>query len=99
MKHIGKFVNYTIKEMQMAYQIKNNQGTLFSATDKKTTDKHPDYTGSCKINDVKMNISAWVNESQAGKRYLRLKFDEYKPKSDATYEYTTTSSETADLPL
>ena len=78
----------------MAYEMKENSGSLFSASDRKQSDKHPDYTGSCKLNGELLSISAWVNESKAGKKYLRLKFDDYKTKSESTYESTTTG----DLP-
>ena len=80
----------------MAYEMKEKSGSLFSAADKKQSDKHPDYTGSCKLNGELMSISAWVNESKSGKKYLRLKFDEYKSKSESTYESSSTS--TSDLP-
>ena len=83
----------------MAYEIKDNQGTLFNASEKKKSDKHPDYTGNCKINNVVMNISAWVNESKSGNKYLRLKFDEYKQQTDDGHTFTSTSTETANIPF
>ena len=83
----------------MAYEIKENQGTLFNAADKKKSDKHPDYTGNCKISDVVMNISAWINESKSGNKYLRLKFDEYKPQTDSGHTFTSSTTETADIPF
>ena len=83
----------------MAYEVKENQGTLFNVTAKKTTEKHPDYTGNCNISGSSMNISAWVNESKSGIKYLRLKFDDYKPKEDSGSTFTSTSTETAEIPF
>ena len=51
---------------------KELSGVLFR-NDKKTTDKHPMYKGSCMIAGVEFWIAAWVNESERGK-YMRLKF-------------------------
>ena len=83
----------------MAYEIKDNQGTLFNASEKKKSDKHPDYTGNCKINNVVMNISAWVNEAKSGNKYMSLKFDEYKPKTSEAPQYTTTSTDDVEVPF
>ena len=80
-------------------ETKENTGALFSNANKKT-DNHPDYTGSAKVNGEMMSISAWINTAKSsGKQYMRLKFDEYKPKTEATMEYTTTSSDSAEVPF
>ena len=61
-----------------SFEIKEKEGSLFT-NKKKTTDKHPDYTGTCVINGVKINISSWINEARtSGVKYMRLKFDEYQ---------------------
>lgn len=60
---------------------KNNSGALFKS-DKKTTDKHPDYNGSAKVGDVEYYISAWINQSQKGKLIsLSFKPKDQKPDS------------------
>jgi hypothetical protein len=51
---------------------KELSGVLFK-NDKKTTDKHPLYKGSCMIAGVEFWIAAWLNESPRGK-YMSLKF-------------------------
>ncbi len=56
---------------------KDNAGALFR-NNKKETDKHPDYTGKATINGVEMFISAWINESKNGTKYMALKFQEPK---------------------
>jgi hypothetical protein len=58
-----------------------NRGILFK-NDRKESDKHPDYTGSCELDrdvlvklikaqpsgNVKLFLSAWVGEVQTGER-------------------------------
>ena len=79
------------------YETKEGAGSLF-ASDNKKTDKHPDYTGKCKINGKLMVMSAWINEAKSsGKKYMSLKFDDYKPKQ--TMEYTTTAPDNAEVPF
>jgi uncharacterized protein (DUF736 family) len=50
-----------------------NEGVLFR-NDKKQTEKHPDYTGSwTDANGVEYWLNAWINESKAGKKYMKVK--------------------------
>ena len=51
----------------------NLSGALFK-NDKKETDKHPDYKGSCEIEGTEYWLSAWLNTSGKGVKYLSLKF-------------------------
>ena len=73
-----------------------NTGALFSNKNKKT-EKHPDYTGSAMVNGKMMNISAWINTAKTtGVKYMRLKFDAFKPKDDSYFskpDAATVSSE------
>ena len=51
----------------MAYEMKEGSGSLFK-NNKKTTDNHPDFTGSIMLNGKEHWFSAWVKESpKAGK--------------------------------
>lgn len=52
---------------------KDNSGALFR-NDKKETDKHPDYTGSAMIDGSEYFLSAWLNESKHGVKYMSLSF-------------------------
>ena len=53
----------------------NMKGVLFK-NDKDGNEKRPDYRGSCVINNVDMNISAWIKTSKkSGDRYMSLKFE------------------------
>ena len=74
--------------MSNKFETKEKEGSLF-ANKNKQTDKHPNYTGSCVIEGVRLNISAWVNVARTdGSKFMRLKFDEYQAKSstDSTKE-------------
>lgn len=57
------------------YQAKNLSGALFK-NKRKTTDRHPDYTGSAYINGVEFQLSAWLNTSKSGEKYMSLTFQE-----------------------
>ena len=52
----------------------NNTGALFK-NDKKQSDRHPDYNGSCEVNGVEMWISAWLKRSAAGNTFMSLSFN------------------------
>jgi hypothetical protein len=52
----------------------NNRGVLFKNA-KKTTDKHPDYTGSCEVNGQEMWLSAWIKTStKDSSKFMSLQF-------------------------
>ena len=62
----------------MSYD-KENKGVLFKNKNKKT-DSHPDYNGSINIDGTDYWLSAWINESQDGQKYMSLsRGDEKKP--------------------
>jgi hypothetical protein len=63
---------------------RDNSGSLFK-NDRKTTDMHPDYSGSVLIGGVDMWISAWIKKGN-GKTFMSLSF---KPKNDSTPTKTT----------
>jgi hypothetical protein len=56
----------------MSFEQKDNDLVLFK-NDKKETDKHPDYKGSGMVNGVDVWISAWINTSAKGAKYMSLK--------------------------
>lgn len=63
----------------MAYEQKDNEGTLFR-NKKQKTDKHPTHTGSGMINGVEYWIDAWTNTAEkTGEKYFKFKF---KPKEE-----------------
>lgn len=52
---------------------KNLSGALFK-NKRKTTDRHPDYTGNASIEGTEYQISAWLNTSKSGEKYMSLTF-------------------------
>ena len=62
-------------------------GSLF-INKRKTTDRHPDRNGSCKIGDQEYWVSGWIKKTKAGDPWLSLSFtakeeqQERKPKTD-----------------
>jgi hypothetical protein len=50
----------------MAYIPKEGSGSLFR-NERKTTENHPDYTGSIMVNNREHYLSAWVKEGTKGK--------------------------------
>lgn len=57
----------------MAYEIKDNTGSLFR-NNRKEKDTHPDYNGSVRIEGHDMWISAWLKEDKNGQKYFSLAF-------------------------
>lgn len=60
----------------MAYEQRDNSGSLFKNDKKQDGDNKPNYTGTVMINGVEMWISAWLKDGQKGK-WMSLSF---KPK-------------------
>jgi len=60
----------------------NNTGALFK-NDKKQSDRHPDYTGSCEVNGVEMWMSAWIKTSKGGKKFMSFSFN---PKEQQAFK-------------
>ena len=68
----------------MAYEQKNNSGSLFKNDKKVEGDKQPLYKGKCMIDGVMKEIGAWMQTSDRGTKYMSLRFqDEYKPQESA----------------
>ena len=61
------------------------EGTLFPNKNKKT-EKHPDYTGTVIIDNIKYSLSGWSNKSKAGNKYMSLKFRLFEEKNEKPKE-------------
>jgi hypothetical protein len=62
------------------FQQKDNEGALF-ANDRKETEKHPDYKGDALIGGTQYYLSAWINTSKNGVKYMKTS---YTPKEQAS---------------
>ena len=58
----------------------NNTGALFK-NDRKETERHPDYNGSCEVNGVEMWMSAWIKTSKGGKKFMSFSFNAKEVKA------------------
>lgn len=57
-------------------QQRDNSGALFK-NDRKEKDTHPDYTGTCIVSGKQLRLSAWLRESQNGKKYFSIAFSDF----------------------
>ena len=57
------------------YEMKDNTFSLFK-NEKKEKDSQPDYRGDIMFNGKKMSLSAWINETKGGKKYMKGKIEE-----------------------
>lgn len=59
-------------------EVKPNNGVLFK-NDRKTEERHPDYTGSITLEDgLDYYLDGWKNESKSGKSYLKVRIGKQK---------------------
>jgi len=65
------------------YEQKDMTGSMFD-NDKGDNQNRPDMRGSVTIDGTKYSISAWNNESKAGKKYVSLKVSEWQDRPAQT---------------
>ena len=64
----------------MAYELRPGSGSLFK-NDRKEQPNHADYRGDGALLDgTPIWISAWIKETNAGKKFLSLSFKEKEPR-------------------
>lgn len=56
-----------------------NSGSLFK-NERKTTEKHPDYSGSLNVDGVDFWVSGWIKTAKNGKKFLSLAINPKQPK-------------------
>ena len=61
------------------YEQKDMTGSMFD-NDKGDNPNRPDMRGSVTIDGTKYSLSAWNNESKAGRKYVSLKVSEWQEK-------------------
>lgn len=59
----------------MAYEIKNNTGSLFK-NDRRQNDNQPMYQGNAMVDGKLKRLSVWVRTSKNGTSYMSLAFEE-----------------------
>jgi hypothetical protein len=57
----------------MAYEMKDNSGSLF-ANDRREKDTHPNAKGTALIDGREYWVDAWTNAAKDGRKYQSLKF-------------------------
>jgi hypothetical protein len=62
----------------MAYTPKDNTGSLWT-NDRKTSENHPDRTGTIIVDGVEYYLNGWLKKTKDGKPYLSLSV---KPKHE-----------------
>ena len=69
-------------ETNKNYESKNNAGAIFK--NNKTKETQPDYRGKVKVNNIEMEVSLWIKESQSGTKYFSASFQEPFTKPTTT---------------
>jgi len=69
--------------MADTYEQKDMTGSMFD-NDKGDNPNRPDMRGSVTIDGTKYSLSAWHNESKAGKKYVSLKVSEWQDRPAQT---------------
>lgn len=64
----------------MAYEQKDNSGSLFK-NQRKETDNHPDRTGSATIEGISYWVNGWVKQDKNGNPWLSLAFKRKEAKA------------------
>ena len=82
----------------MAYEVKDLTGTLFR-NDRKTSEKHPDKKGSCKINGQEYWVSGWVRYSDNGDERISLAFSLKEDRADRSGPATVRAEAPAAKPM
>jgi hypothetical protein len=81
-------------------QYDNTNSGMMARNERRTTDKHPEFSGSINVEGVDYWLSAWVNEGKAGgkmegKKYFSIKLSRKetgnavssRPASGSSFDY------------
>lgn len=67
----------------MPYEQRDDSGSIFQ-NDRKTKEEQPGWKGSARIGGVDYWVSGWVKQTQDGKKWVSLAFQEKQPKPEPT---------------
>jgi len=73
----------------------SDKGVLFK-NDKRGNDKAPDYRGKGNYGGKDFDISAWINESKSGMKYMALKLQKPYQASEPVSEQPIAEEQTED---
>jgi uncharacterized protein (DUF736 family) len=62
-----------------------NRGVLFK-NDKGDNPNRPDYTGKINVGGTEYRLSAWIKDSQSGKKFMSLAVSELEQKAEPVQE-------------
>lgn len=65
----------------MSYEQRDNTGSLFR-NERKESEKHPDYSGTCTIDGKQFFFDGWLKTSESGKKWMSFSFKEKQAKKD-----------------
>ena len=60
----------------MAYELRDNSGSLFKNKKKEPGSNQPDLQGDCMVDGVKKQFSAWTKVTKEGDKWLSIQFKE-----------------------
>lgn len=69
----------------MNYEMKDNTGTLFR-NEKKQSETQPDYRGEALVNGESVWMSAWLNTSAKGTKYMKFAFSPKEERPQQTQQ-------------
>ena len=69
-----------------------NTGVLFK-NDKGDNPKRPDYTGKINVGGTEYRLSAWLKDSQSGKKFMSLSVSELEQKVEPAQEVPQVADE------
>jgi len=86
----------------MAYEMKEGSASLFK-NNRKTSENHPDYTGSIMLQGKEHYLSAWIKESPKAGKYFSISVGKVKEpigfKAAGSDELPKNTLEDSDLPF
>ena len=77
----------------------SNSGFLMKNDKKEVGSKQPDYTGKQKVDGVEYDLSAWIRESKAGRKFFSISIKPPFKKEDKQAEISKQSIDFDGIPF